>query len=49
LVAAPHCAKGVQERGLRDVLGLVGVAHVAQHRPVHLAPVPSVDSLERAI
>ena len=48
-VAASHGSKGVQERGLRDVLGLVGIAHVAKHRPVHLAPVPTIDPLERAI
>ena len=48
-VAASHGSKGVQKGGLRDVLGLVGIAYVAEHRPVHLAPVPTVDPLERAI
>ena len=48
-VAAAHGPKGVQERSLRDILGLVGIAHVAKHRPVHLAPVPTIDPLEGAI
>ena len=48
-VAASHGPKGVQERGLRDILGLVGIAHVAEHRPVHLASVPTIDPLEGAI
>jgi hypothetical protein len=48
-IAAAHRPEGVQERSLRDVLGLIRIAHVAQHRPVYLAPVPTVDPLERAI
>jgi hypothetical protein len=48
-VAAPQRAKGVQERSLGDVLCLVGIAHVAQHRAVNLAPVPTVDPLEGTI
>jgi hypothetical protein len=48
-VTSAHGPEGVQERRLGDVLGFFGIADVAQHRSVHLAPVPAVDPLERAI
>jgi hypothetical protein len=48
-VAAAERAVGVQERHLRDVLGLVWVAEIAQERAVHARTVRPVQSLERRL
>ena len=48
-VAAPQGAERVQKRRLGDILRLVGIAQLAEHRAVDLAPVPPVDPFEGAI
>ena len=46
---AQHRAVGVRERRLRHVLGVVGVAELAQGRPIDVGAMPPVELLEGEI